>query len=670
MKSLKTKLIAIFTLVILVLTAGLGLVSINIVSKNLIEEAHDDLKNMAQANAKYIEARIDAELKYIDALAQNATILDERVSLEQKIAFCEAEAKRTGYLAFAFADQDGNSTVLNSKREKINVGDREYFRRAMKGELVASDLMMNRATGEQAIIFAAPIYVNGKQIGVFYGRRDGRILSQIAGDVGYGKTGYSYLINNEGVTVGHKNIGFVLKQDNVIENAKKDKSFESLAKLMENKMLTRKAGNGDYTYKGKDRMVGFAPVKGSPWIMNIGIDTDEILSEVKGLRNILMALCFAIILIGAAVTYFVSGTLVKPIIAITERLTEISNYDFTYNENTKAIKYLNRKDEMGQMTKALRLMRDNIVHLLTNITQTSEAVASTSEELTATSQQSASASEEVAKTIEEIAKGASDQAADTETSALSVDEMGSLLEQNRAYTKELNHASKDIEKEKEEGFTILKELVLKTKESNQASKNIYETILSNNKSAEKIESASAMIQSIAEQTHLLALNAAIEAARAGEHGKGFAVVAEEIRTLAEQSHSFTEEIKVVIGELKAKSQNAVNTMQEVKGIVESQSESVKSTEQKFEKIAASIEVTQKSIEKLNHSAVTMNKNKDKLVGLMQNLSAIAEENAAGTEEASASIEEQAASMQEIAHASEGLSRIAEELQTLMNKFKF
>ncbi len=670
MKSLKTKLIAIFTLVILVLTAGLGLVSINIVSKNLIEEAHDDLKNMAQANAKYIEARIDAELKYIDALAQNATILDERVSLEQKIAFCEAEAKRTGYLAFAFADQDGNSTVLNSKREKINVGDREYFQRAMKGELVASDLMMNRATGEQAIIFAAPIYVNGKQIGVFYGRRDGRILSQIAGDVGYGKTGYSYLINNEGVTVGHKNIDFVLKQDNVIENAKKDKSFESLAKLMENKMLTRKAGNGDYTYKGKDRMVGFAPVKGSPWIMNIGIDTDEILSEVKGLRNILMALCFAIILIGAAVTYFVSGTLVKPIIAITERLTEISNYDFTYNENTKAIKYLNRKDEMGQMTKALRLMRDNIVHLLTNITQTSEAVASTSEELTATSQQSASASEEVAKTIEEIAKGASDQAADTETSALSVDEMGSLLEQNRAYTKELNHASKDIEKEKEEGFTILKELVLKTKESNQASKNIYETILSNNKSAEKIESASAMIQSIAEQTHLLALNAAIEAARAGEHGKGFAVVAEEIRTLAEQSHSFTEEIKVVIGELKAKSQNAVNTMQEVKGIVESQSESVKSTEQKFEKIAASIEVTQKSIEKLNHSAVTMNKNKDKLVGLMQNLSAIAEENAAGTEEASASIEEQAASMQEIAHASEGLSRIAEELQTLMNKFKF
>ncbi len=85
----------------------------------------------------------------------------------------------------------------------------------------------------------------------------------------------------------------------------------------------------------------------------------------------------------------------------------------------------------------------------------------------------------------------------------------------------------------------------KTEQNNQAAQNIYEIIISNNEGASKIETASSIIQNIATQTNLLALNAAIEAARAGDAGKGFAVVSDEIRKLAEQSSSFTSEIKLL-----------------------------------------------------------------------------------------------------------------------------
>ncbi len=390
--------------------------------------------------------------------------------------------------------------------------------------------------------------------------------------------------------------------------------------------------------------------------------------KVSTILSIAM-LMVVLLLIISALSLLAGRAISKPIYAIKNSITKQASLDFSYDEKEETAKYNGRKDEIGIVIYTLNKMAENVRDFVIKTSESAQQVAAASQEMTAMSQQVAIAAGEVSINIEEIAKGANDQAKDTETAAINVEELGNLLDQDSNYLKELNNATMQIDKQKEEGFLILKNLVEKTEESNNAAGSIYSVIMGNNESAEKIESASAMIQSIADQTNLLALNAAIEAARAGDAGRGFAVVSDEIRKLAEQSSNFTKDIKVVIDELKSKSQSAVQTMGNVKKIVGEQAESVKDTEGKFIGIAKAIDLIKEIIDKLNHSEELMKENKNKIINLTQNLSAISEENAAGTQEASASMEEQTNTIEEIVKAGESFAGIAEELISLIEKFK-
>lgn len=180
------------------------------------------------------------------------------------------------------------------------------------------------------------------------------------------------------------------------------------------------------------------------------------------------------------------------------------------------------------------------------VNQNAQAMAAAAEELTAVSQQMSSNSEETAAQSNVVASAAEQVSKNVATVATSAEEMSASV---REIAKNANDAAK-----------VATDAVKVASDTNK-------TVAKLGESSIEIGKVIKVITSIAQQTNLLALNATIEAARAGEAGKGFAVVANEVKELAKQTATATEDISQKIEAIQTDTKGAVTAIEEISSII-------------------------------------------------------------------------------------------------------
>lgn len=208
---------------------------------------------------------------------------------------------------------------------------------------------------------------------------------------------------------------------------------------------------------------------------------------------------------------------------------------------------VNRKDELGQLFRAMQDMTVSLRELIGRISRTVNQVAEQAEQLS--------------NGAAETSGGVQRQKVETDHAASAVEEMATSVSEVASSARNASEAAADADVKAKDGDKIVSRVVSQIQSLKDVVEQSKNSVNKLSQESQEIGKILDVIKAVSEQTNLLALNAAIEAARAGEHGRGFSVVADEVRALASRTQNSTEEIESLIGNLQLGASTAVSEME-------------------------------------------------------------------------------------------------------------
>lgn len=397
-----------------------------------------------------------------------------------------------------------------------------------------------------------------------------------------------------------------------------------------------------------------------------GEPSKKIDSYIAAKRNNILLITAIVLICAIGFVVYVSVRISKAVDDTKVVIDNLADGNLTFKVSSKLLR---RKDEIGDMGRSAEKCLEELHTIVSDIQGFADSVRKAGDELESMAAHTSQNADEISLAVEDVSKGAVSQAEEVEAATVQVGDMGQTIENIVSNIAVLNDTSAKMENAGAKVNEIIMELSDSNDKTTEAIRSVSKNVSATDESVKRISEAVEAITSIASQTSLLSLNASIEAARAGETGRGFAVVASEIQKLSEESNKSAQCINEIIKGLGEDSHNSMTMMEEVKIKLKEQLEKLDATKSQFENVNTGIISSREETVEIDAQAKACDDSREKVVDIIQNLSAISQENAASSQETTASMEELNATISILAESAGGLKKVAESLSESIGFFR-
>jgi methyl-accepting chemotaxis protein len=237
-----------------------------------------------------------------DAPAARRMVSGELAQAKQRYEF---------YEDIHLADASGIAVASSNPDSigKLNVSDRQYFKDALAGKTVVSQVLVSRTTGNPIVVVATPIKEQETVRGVLYSVIDlNWFSSQFISSMKIMQTGYLYMFDEQGVFLSHPDKTKILKT--------KLADFE-----WGQQVLAQHNGEIRYTFEGVAKTAAFKTSDVLHWGIAATLPDAEMNTPIFEMGRTNLLLCVGALIVGAGIMFLTVRSVIRPLQEMAEVLT-------------------------------------------------------------------------------------------------------------------------------------------------------------------------------------------------------------------------------------------------------------------------------------------------------------------------------------------------------------